>query len=73
MMHRIRHELEKGIFGVCSWWAERLGIKPSSLRLYFIYAAFASLGSLLLPYLMMAFLLRLREYFRPGRTRIWDL
>lgn len=73
MIERIKHEFEKYAFGVCSWLGEKLGIDPSRIRLYFIYASCATFGSVLLPYLILAFLLKVKEYIKPKRTRIWDL
>lgn len=73
MIQRTKHEFEKYAFGVCSWLGDKLGINPSQIRLYFIYATCATLGSMLLPYLIMAFFIRLKEYVRPKRTRVWDM
>lgn len=73
MIESIKAFFEKQTFGVCAWWGNRLGIAPSRIRIYFIYISFATLGSLLLPYFMMAFTLQVRHIIKPGRTRIWDL
>ncbi|HJW29152.1 MAG TPA: PspC domain-containing protein, partial [Saprospiraceae bacterium] len=62
-----RHILEKSAFGVCQWIGERLGINPSRIRLYFIYASFITFGSPLGIYLIMAFWLNIRKYISTGK------
>ncbi len=72
-MNKLKVFFEKQAFGVCNWWGEKLGIAPSKIRIYFIYASFASLGSMFFIYLIMAFILQIRNFIRPKRTRAWDL
>ncbi|MBW7936313.1 MAG: PspC domain-containing protein [Flavobacteriales bacterium] len=72
-MNKIIIYFEKQAFGVCNWWGAKLGIDPSRIRLYFIYASFATIGSWFFLYLVMAFILQMRNYIRPKRTRVWDL
>jgi phage shock protein PspC (stress-responsive transcriptional regulator) len=72
-MSKIKVFFEKQAFGVCNWWGEKLGIDPSRIRIYFIYASFATLGSMFFIYLIMAFILQIRNFTRPKRTRVWDL
>lgn len=62
-------------FGVCEWWARKLGIKSSKVRLGFIYASFIALGSPLLMYLIMAWILEHKHYFKlkSKRSTIWEL
>lgn len=72
-MNKIKQFFQKQAFGVCSWWGERLGINPSKIRIYFIYASFATMGSMFFIYLVMAFILQVRNSTRFKRTRIWDL
>ncbi len=67
---------EERAFGVCSWWGEKLGIATSKVRLYFIYLSFITLGSPLIVYLVMAFLLEHKSYFKfnfKHKKTIWDL
>lgn len=74
MVNRITSFFEKQAFGVCAWWGEKLGIKSSRIRLFFIYSSFLTIGSPLLVYLAMAFVLQLRNYVRQSeRGRVWDL
>ncbi len=63
-------------FGVCSWWARKLGIQSSKVRLGFIYASFIALGSPLILYLAMAWILEHQHYFKfqkRRRSTIWEL
>ena len=64
---------EKQVFGVSSWWGNRLGIKASFIRLFFIYAAFTNAFTILI-YLVMIFLLKLRYHFKyKKRKSVFDL
>lgn len=74
MVNRITSYFEKQAFGVCAWWGEKLGIHSSKIRLFFIYSSFLTVGSPILVYLAMAFVLQLRNYTRLSeKGRIWDL
>ncbi len=65
---------EKRAFGVCDWWGKKLGISTSKVRLYFIYFSFITLGSPLVIYLVMAFFLEHKDYFKSRKRRtVWDL
>ena len=44
LAHRIRHQLERHGFEVCSRLADRLGMRARPVRLFFIYISFFSLG-----------------------------
>lgn len=65
------------VFGVCSWLGDKLGIKATSIRMYFIYLSFFTFGSPIIVYLISSFILEHKEYFKPGfytkRKSIWDL
>ncbi|MBL4577074.1 MAG: PspC domain-containing protein [Flavobacteriales bacterium] len=75
MIEQIISYFEKFAFGVCAWWGEKLGIKSSSIRLFFIYLSFITFGSSLIIYLIMAFILEHKHFFkiRKKRKTIWDL
>lgn len=75
MIQRILDVFEKHAFGVCAWWGNKLGIKPHRVRLSFIYVSFLTLGSPILIYLVMAFVLENKHYLKPSRKRktIWEL
>jgi phage shock protein PspC (stress-responsive transcriptional regulator) len=73
MINFFRNFFEKQIFGVSSWWGNRLGIKASFIRLFFIYAAFTNALTILM-YLSMIFLLKLRNHFKyRKRKSVFDL
>lgn len=76
MIKRIFDYFEKKAFGVCEWWGKKLGIRTYKIRLSFIYLSFITVGSYLLVYLIMAFILEHKQYFKPWSTKrksIWDL
>ena len=67
---------EKELYGVCAWWGEKLRIKSSRIRLFFIYASFITFGSPLIVYLAMAFVLEHKEMIKKPfkrRSSVWDL
>ncbi len=73
MINFFRNFFEKQIFGVSSWWGNRLGVKTSFIRLFFIYAAFTNAFTILI-YLCMIFILRLRNHFKyRKRKSVFDL
>lgn len=75
-INKIAFFFELRSFGVCGWWAKKLGIETTKVRLGFIYASFIALGSPLLIYLVMAWILEHQHYFklqRRKRTSIWEL
>ncbi len=75
MIERIKALFERQAFGVCSWWGERLGLKSSTIRLFFIYTSFITIGSPLIFYLSMAFLLKHKNHFIPpiqARPSKWN-
>lgn len=69
----ILNYFERQTFGVCSWLGDKLQMPGSRIRLFFIYASFITLGSPLIVYLHMAFILRLKEYIKASKSRVWDL
>ncbi len=71
MMKQFKHLLEKSAFGVCSYLGEKMGIASATVRLYFIYISFITLGSPLLLYFFAAFWLNIRRYLKSGRNLLW--
>jgi len=63
---------EKQFFGVSSWWGSRLGIKSSFVRLFFIYGSFVNNFTILI-YLIMVFVLKIRNHFKYRRRSVFDL
>ena len=63
---------EKHFFGVSSWWGSKLGIKSSYIRLFFIYASFIN-SFIILIYLVMVFILKIRNHFKYKKRSVFDL
>lgn len=65
------------LFGVCSWLGDKLGIKATSIRMYFIYLSFFTFGSPIIVYFIASFILEHKHYFKPTlhhkRNSVWDL
>ncbi len=59
--------MEHSLFGVCAALAEKMGIPVARVRLYFIYASCATLGSPLLFYLIGAFWIKAKKHLFNGR------
>lgn len=73
MIEKIKTFFEKHAFGVCDWWANFYGIPSSKIRIFFIYASFLTVGSPIIIYLIMAFVLRIRNMTKEHRGGVWDL
>jgi phage shock protein PspC (stress-responsive transcriptional regulator) len=74
MVKKILHYFEKKAFGVCAWWGEKLQLKSSSIRFFFIYLSFLTFGSPIFIYLVMAFVLENKNYFKlEKRKSVWDI
>jgi len=73
MIEKIKTLFEYFAFGVCEWLGDRFRIKSARIRLFFIYTSFIAIGSPLIIYLGMAFILNLRRMVRNGRGSAWDL
>jgi len=73
MIDKIQAFFERRAFGVCSWWGEKLGLKSGRIRMFFIYSSFLTLGSPLIIYLIMAFVLEHKYWFKlKSKPTIWD-
>jgi len=67
---------EQQAFGVCDSLGNNLGIKGTTVRLYFIYLSFFTFGSPVIVYFILAFFKEHKKYFFPksqARKRLWDL
>ena len=71
-LKKIQHFFQEHAFGVCAWLGERLGIATSSIRLFFIYASFLTLGSPVIIYLTLAFVLNMRKHLRRDKMSVLD-
>ena len=73
LIYSIRHFFERHGFYVSSRLAEKLGIRARSIRLFFIYLSFATLGIGFAIYLTLAFWLRIKDMIYTKRTSVFDL
>lgn len=61
-MQNLRHFIEWHVFGVCTAIGEKIGIATSTIRKYFIYISFLTMGSPIIIYLFIAFWMNVRRY-----------
>ncbi|MES1223438.1 MAG: PspC family transcriptional regulator [Bacteroidota bacterium] len=76
MINSIISWFEKQAFGVCTWWGEKLGIRSNNIRMYFIYLSFFTVGSPVIIYFVMAFILQHKDYFKFKRSKkssVWEI
>ncbi len=66
-MNRVKHFIEWHLFGVCSAIADRMGIATTTIRKYFIYISFITMGSPVIVYLFLAFWMNVKQYMFEGR------
>lgn len=72
-MEKIRLYFERQGFEVCARLGERMGIPVYPIRLFFIYTSFLALGSPILLYMALVFLLRIKDYMSARKTSVFDL
>ena len=70
---RLKFFFEKYGFQVSSRLADTLGMRASSVRLFFIYLSFVTAGLWFAVYLTLAFWMRLKDLIRAKRTSVFDL
>lgn len=73
LVYKIRYYLEKRGFYVSSRLADKLGMRAKSVRLFFIYVSFATLGVGFAIYLTLAFWLKLKDLVYTKRSSVFDL
>lgn len=71
--YRLKYFFEKYGFNVLSRLADRLGMRTSNVRLFFIYITFATAGLTFSLYLTMLFLLKLKDMIKTKRSSVFDL
>lgn len=69
---QLKYCLELQLFGVCQYLGEKLSMPSGKIRLFFIYLSFVTAGSPVIVYLILAFLIRLRDYIKGKRNPVWD-
>lgn len=70
---RLKYFFEKHGFNAASRLADRLGMRASSVRLFFIYITFVTAGLWFGVYLTLAFWLKLKDLIRAKRSSVFDL
>ena len=66
-MNRFKHFIEWQVFGVCSRIGEVMGISTLTIRKYFIYISFITMGSPVIIYLFLAFWMNIKNYILKAR------
>jgi phage shock protein PspC (stress-responsive transcriptional regulator) len=64
---RLRYILEMQLFGVCSAMGEKMGISIQKIRMWFIYISFATFGSPIIIYFVLAFWKKMKSYAHLSR------
>ena len=70
---QLKYFFEKHGFHVSSRLADKLGMRASNVRLFFIYITFVTVGLWFGVYLTLAFWIRLKDLIRGKRTSVFDL
>lgn len=73
MLYYIKHLIETGAFGACTWLGEKLGIASSRVRLWFVYVSFLALGSPVILYMIIAFWVNMKNYIHDKVSPVRDL
>ena len=69
----IRYFFERRGFDVSTRLADKMGIRVTNVRLFFIYISFVTVGLSFGIYLTLAFLLKLKDMMYTKRTSVFDL
>jgi len=73
-MIKLKYFVEQQAYGVCTHLGEKLGISTASIRLYFVYLSFITVGSPVVIYLILAFWMNIRRYLRQrNNPTIWEI
>ncbi len=72
-LEKIKYFFVRNGFNVSTRIADKFGIQVNYVRLFFIYLSFATLGISFIIYLMMAFALRIKDFFVQKRPSVFDL
>jgi hypothetical protein len=70
---RLKFFFEKHGFHVSSRLADKLGMRASNVRLFFIYISFVTAGLWFGVYLTLAFWIKLKDLIRGKRTSVFDI
>ncbi len=64
---KLKSFVEYQAFGVCTKIGEKMDIASSKIRLWFIYISFLTLGSPIVIYMILAFVMNLKRYIGLGK------
>ncbi|WP_299625805.1 PspC domain-containing protein [uncultured Tenacibaculum sp.] len=73
MVVSLRQFFERYGFDVSSRLGDRLGMRVVNVRLFFIYFSFVTVGLSFGLYLILAFVLKLKDKIYTKRTSVFDL
>ncbi len=73
LSNKLRYFFEKNGFEVSSRLADKLGMRTSSVRLFFIYFSFATVGLWFVIYLVLAFWIKIKDLIYTKRSSVFDL
>lgn len=71
LVNTIKNFFENQAFGVCDYLSEKFDLPTARVRNVFIYVSLLSLGSPIIFYMITAFWLNIKSYFR-RKSIIWD-
>lgn len=66
-VNKVKHFIEWHLFGVCTRIGEVVGIPTTTIRKYFMYISFFTLGSPVIFYFIYAFWMNLKQYILQSR------
>ncbi|MFZ4785136.1 MAG: PspC domain-containing protein [Flavobacteriales bacterium] len=69
MIRSILDFFERQAFGVCSWLASIMQVRPHRVRISFIYLSFLTFGSPIAIYLILKFWKENSHIFKPWKWR----
>ena len=72
-IEKSRDFIESSVYGVCSYLGRKLNMPSKKVRMFFVYASFLTLGSPVIIYLTLAFILNLRFMIKTKRNPVWDI
>jgi hypothetical protein len=70
---KLKYFFEKQGFHIASRLAEKLGMRATNVRMFFIYISFVTAGLWFGVYLTIGFILKLKDLVRAKRTSVFDL
>ncbi len=73
LIERIRFFWELQYFGVCEKMSDKIGVSTSSVRMFFIYSSFIALGSPVIIYITLFFIMNIRKHLRMRRSFYYDI